>query len=820
MPMLMPALSRFRRRFVKQRLFLFINIGGLALGLGCCLLVGLFVWYEASYDAQYVRAEDIYLAVESRQQSAGVTSLGEYSTPQLSTVLLAGLPRIEGVARYLASLATVHLGSEQFEADEGAVHYADPAFLRIFDFKWLEGTPESAFRTPDEIVLTRQLADKYFGTSSALGRSITINGDSEVRVSGVIDKPATTVLDFMALLPMELQARKARAAGQQALGFNVRTFVLLNSKNARADAEAALPVLLERQKDVLNAMNGDPLVTVELKPLRTIYGERHFQSNEEGLTNGARRKVFSAIGFCVLLIAVANYMTLSTSRYSTRALEVGVSLSLGSGRAVLARRFLAESLAFTALAMLFGLMLAEVMMPVLTAYVGVELAFSDVPFAILGPVLLLGTLLIGVLAGAYPAFYLSHAEPVRILRGELTRGGAGQRIREGLVVGQFAAAIALLVVAVVMYGQLRHLQTLDRGFEPERVLTLDLPGQPHFNLVGQWPGFAARLQQVPGVDVLTLGIDSPLRSYRIGAKAVAGEEEVEMSIIPVLPDYLPFYGIELLAGRGFLAESQADSARFGLSAAAAGQAPKGNFLISASAARMLGWTPEEALGQVLSVNSWGIGSGTVVGVVEDTISNTNQQSAPSLYLVPETLNFALYNGTVSLKLGSGELQSIEQGLRAVWNEYFPALPLSVAFLDDKIQALYRSEANQLQFFAVSALIAILIACLGLFGLASSHAEHRTKEIGVRKVLGGSVWSIVVLLTTDFSKLVLISNLIAWPLAWVIMSRWLEQFAYRIDLTPLVFIGSGLIALCIAWVTVGSTAAKAASQKPVLALRYE
>jgi putative ABC transport system permease protein len=362
-------------------------------------------------------------------------------------------------------------------------------------------------------------------------------------------------------------------------------------------------------------------------------------------------------------------------------------------------------------------------------------------------------------------------------------------------------------------------RTMDLGFDKEQVVAFSFPAPEKLDVNISWPGFKSRLLSHTGISSVTHSFTTPLQPGTLETELSKddGSVEKEFVMMQIEPDYFATYGINLLAGRYFSMDLTTDYSRFDRDNP---DSVQGSVMLSEQAARELGWTPAEAIGQLVRRGFGGGGWLAVVGVVEDTVPSVKTGSSANFYIVPDAFNYGFARGVVSVKIAGANVEDTLKHIDAVWSEFVPGESINRYFLDSEVRALYQQEQMHMRMFTYSALLAVLVACFGLYGLAAFNAERRAKEIGVRKVMGGSVWSIVLLLTNDFSKLVLLSNLIAWPVAYFAMNRWLENFAYRIDLTPLIFIGSGLIALCIAWVTVGGTAAKAASAKPVLALRYE
>jgi putative ABC transport system permease protein len=796
--------------FVRHQLFAVINIVGLAIGLASCLVIALYVRYELGFDQQYRNAERI---IRVDQVVAGIPN---FRTPGLlADSLITEVEGVEQAARFVNVETTLTYENRTF--NESAFAYADARFVEMLDFEWLEGTPQQALTDPASVVLTRTLATKFFGNADPIGKVLQA-GENSMRVTGVIaDLPDDTHLRFSALGSMAMFAQGLRGIGFELDDWNswfVTTYALLAPDVAVADIDAQLPQLAARHLQ--------SRMSLELLPLTDVY--MHAQAPMQLSPVGSLQQVLisSAVAVCILIIAIINFVNLATARASWRAVEVGLRKSIGASRGQLIGQFLGESVALVVCAMILGLMLVEVLLPIVSTVTGKELAFNlwTDPAAIAS--LLLGTFGLGIVAGCYPAFYLSAFRPIAVLKGEVTRGRRGSLLRSSLVVVQFSISIALIVAAAVIYLQIRNVRDIDMGFDYRQVVLLDVLSANVFDANTQWQSLHARLNDHPGVIDSTHSVASPLRQGSKTSAFIYREQDGtrvqsqdRFMLESVEPRYLFTYGLELLSGRWFSESLQSD--RLATFEPGYEGSPQGTVILNEEAARRLGWSPAEAIGQVVGVGT--TQRGTVAGVVRNTMVSLRQRYQPLIYFVPDVFDYR-FGATIAVRIAGENVPQALDHIDATWKAFFPNNPVQRYFLQGQINALYQEETSQMQLSMLSAVLAVLLACFGLHALAAFNAEHRIKEIGIRKVMGGSVWSIVVLLTTNFSRLVLLSNLIAWPIAYFAMERWLQNFAYRIDLTPMIFIGSGLIALCIAWVTVGGTAAKAASAKPVLALRYE
>ena len=800
-----------------NKLFTAINLLGLSVGLVCCLLVFQYVMHESGYDRFHPDAERTYRVSWnfSAADGARLASNKAFVGPALAEELAA----VEQFAR-ISHPEALLIRREETAFYEDGLYLADNSLFDLFSFEWLRGDPAQALSAPFTVVLTESFARRYFGEDDPMGQTLQVENALPIMVTGVVrDLPGNTHLEgeaFVSIVSGTAFDPEYLTGGGR---FVFHTYIRLASGAAVADIEAQLPDFLQRQGPEY-ASRG----SLEITPLVDIHlsSPRDSQLKESGSVEQLYAFVLVALG--ILTISVINFMNLSTSRAMQRAKEVGMRKSIGATRSQLIQQFLVESVLLAGLAMLLALMLLELSLPVFNTFTGVELSFDVLgnPATLL--LLIFLSLLVGVAAGSYPAFYLSAFHPGKVLKGELSQGSAGQAFRNLLVVGQFAMAIILIVATAVIYLQTTFARNLDTGLSRERIVILE--GTPLAALGPQWEVMRQQLLSHQNISTVTASRDIP------GSQAdysydfwFEGRGENGLSILVKIVDYDFFetYDIDLQAGRSFQRDFPADRMQLPETDGPDGAA---SYILNVAAARLIGWSPEQAVDNWLLLG-FGAIRGDVIGVVEDVhYESVRSPIKPIVYILGHTQtdaspfsdDFIFRNA--SIRVTGDEFQETLDFIDSTWESFMPNQPVTHYFLNQRFDALYQSEMNLGRLLGYFSVLAVLIASMGLFGLATFNAQRRTKEIGVRKVMGGSVWSIVLLLTNDFSKLVLISNLIAWPVAYIAMNRWLENFAYRIDLTPLIFIGSGLIALCIAWVTVGGTAARAASQKPVLALRYE
>lgn len=802
---------------LRQKLISLINIGGLAVGITAFILIIAYVRAELHYDQYHPQAEHIVrLSQDIRPENGTADILLATNSPQVAPLMIESQSQVQAATRLFDWHGWAWVDDK--ESLRARIALVDANFPEIFQFEWLEGNAAYALEAPDAIVLTKSMAQRYFGNSSPLEKRLVLPGNLLARVTGVIeDLPHNTHLAFDALGAMDFT--KALRGENVLDNWNAQyfhTYLLLQEGTDRVTFAQTFPGFIDR-----NMGEG---VSQFLQFRMTALTDLHLASPLRGdIKPPAQAGLvysFMAVAFILLGIACVNFTNLSTAKASRRNREIGVRKAIGASRWTLFLQLMAETFLTVIFALILALALIELFQPFFSRVTGYHFNITLHEQALQ---LFCLVLLTTFCAGVYPALFMSALKPSSVLRGQPGSEGSAGLVRKTLVVMQFSAAIALLVATTVVYHQVHHARNMDPGYSREGIVVIN--GNGSEGVGRSWDVFRERLLTQPGIEAVTASNTVPVS--QVGSTYGFDYEGGETRSMPaMLVDFGFFetYGIELLAGRYF-DDVYGEDRR--LRQESANGSGGGTYILSMQAARQLGWSAQEAIGKSVGITCCGMGTGQVVGVVDDIhYGNAQHQQDPVVYVIPPEPGDYLHQETrlglttASLRINVDEREAALEALEAEWRRIYPDQPLSYYLLEDQFESEYQKETRQGQILALFALLAIFITCLGLYGLAAFNAEMRTKEVGVRKVMGSSLWRIVILLTSDFSKLVLISNLIAWPVAYYAMNRWLENFAYRIDLSPLVFIGSGLIALCIAWVTVGGTAAKAASAKPVLALRYE
>ena len=797
----------FLRNINRFKLYSIINIVGLAVGMTACILILLFIQAEVSYENMHTRAEQIYRvltidkALGTNNQRVGITM------PALGPALPENFETVEAALRITGGGRTLLRYQDQPAIYAEQMRSADANFFDFFDFPLLQGDPATALQEPYSLVLTESLARQLFGDDPPMGQTLRTGSGTELKVTGILqDLPANTHLEFDALGSIATVASQARA--NQPPGSTqpiwVEMWQLIAMPTYVRFAEGASIEGIEEKFTQLTRDNGvsenfeitlQPLRDVHLKSTDIIFD----QVNNKGDLNSVY--IFAAIALLILVIAAVNYMNLSTARSTERAKEVGLRKVVGSRRAQLIGQFLGESLLITLLALLLALPLTWLALPFLNNLAGSALVFDPVGNVPLLLFLVSMLVLVGVLAGLYPAFVLAGFTPVTVLKGSFKTGKKGTALRIGLVVFQFALSIALIGVTLIIQQQLNYVQHKDLGYHKEQVLIFDMFDQ---NMGQNLETFRTELLQHSAFADAATASNVPGRTFgrtRVRPEGVSDEDIWIWSVFSVSPEALPALGMEMALGRNFSREMATDTS--------------GAVLVNETAMRQLGW--DDPLNKRLYFGQQdSVGTG-IIGVVKDFHFAGMHQNIEPVVIFP--LNSSPGN-LLAARIQPGRIPEAMEIAQAAWRDVYPDYPFNYSFLDEEFADLYRRDLNTGKIVNIFSALAILIACLGLFGLASHSITQRFKEIGVRKVMGASAGSIVRLLVLDFVRWVALANLFAWPLIWFGASKWLESFAYRIDIAPLPFLIASLAALTVAIVTVISQSWRAALINPARALRYE
>lgn len=801
------------RNLLRQKAYSLINISGLAIGMACCLFILLYVRDELSYDCHYEHADRIYrvgldAAVSGEDIHAALTAA------PLAATLVAEYPEVETATRlYKANRLLINHEDRKFYEEK--FMWADSTVFQVLSFPLVRGDEVTALSGPHKIVLTASAAHKYFGDLDPLGEVLRVDNRDDYVVTGVLhDQPSNTQFqfDFLASLSSLPWTQEANWVSN-----SFYTYLRLR-QDAKPEALAAkFPALVRRDiaPQIEKGMGISYYEAVKhgfkwgyfLEPLSKIY--LHSTALQDIGPHSDIRYIYilSAIALFILLIACINFMNLATARSAKRAKEVGVRRVLGSERAQLARQFLGESVLLALLAMILAFALVEFFLPWFNQLAGKAIATASVNSAPVLAMLLVIALSAGVLAGLYPALVLSSFQPVRVLKGQLTGKAGGGRFRSVLVVAQFCFSLILLVGTFVVFKQLRFMQNYKLGFAQEQVLVFPAETEA---MAQSFESVRSELLKNPKVLSAAAGSVIPgrfldnLSGYR--PQGAAQDAIITLWTARVTHEFLQTLQCDLVAGRDFSREIATDA--------------EAACVINESAAQALGWTPADAIGK--QVAEIGTGEGdtdlmrTVVGVVRDFHFESLQEPIkPAVFTISKnSLRFAL------VRIRPEDLTATLAALESQWQNFLSDFPSQYFFLDEDFGRLYEKEHRLGRIVGSFAFLAMFIACLGLFGMASYVAQQRTKEIAVRKVLGATAMSVMAMLSKDFFKLVALAFVLAAPVAYLAMHRWLEDFAYRTPLGVEVFGVAGVLMLLITLLTVSTQAARAALTNPAEALRYE
>jgi len=768
------------RNIRRNKGYAFINISGLAIGIACFLLIGLYVYDELVYDRYHEKADRIY-RLTWEVENKNVARFSANSSMVTALKIAEYYPEIEGIGR-IERFPNISVMYEDKVFKEEEFFYADQSIFDIFTFRFISGNPEKYLTEPNTIVLTESAARRYFGDEPALGKTLIVEKDMLFEVTGIIeDIPEQSHFhaDFLASMETigEIKSPWSHWGWTYIVIPENYQSTLLQSKLEEI-SDAKLGIYIEGMK-------------YKLQPLTEIHLHSHYTGEIE--VNGDIRYVyiFSLIAVLILLIACINYMNITTARSAHRTLEVGIRKVVGSYRSQLIAQFLGESIIFSMIGVICAVIIIGLTLPVFNVLLQKNFPIHYLlDYRIILACLSIG-FLVGILSGSYPGLFLSAFRPLHIMRGLGSSGKGAKRLRKILVVFQFSITISLIVSTVVIHKQLQYIQGRKLGFDKENILIL--PIRDDF-MKKQYESVKNELLRYPAVTRVSAGRGTPFAG---GMQSDFKDTRLHIKFID--HDYIPLMGIELAEGRNFSKENSADAEAY---------------ILNETAVKLLEW--EEPVGMEFRGGFNRREPDLVIGVVKDFHNN-------SLHRAIEPVVFQIYPDYYSefyVKFQMSDLEGVLKFLEKKWREFTPYRPFEYSFLDDNYDRLYRSEQRLGDIFNYFALLTVFIACLGLYGLAAFSVEQRKKEIGVRKVLGASVSSVIKLVSVEFIKLVVIANIIAWPLSYYAINKWLQNFEYRIETGLFLFIASALFALFIAFFTVSYQAVQAATANPAEALRSE
>ncbi len=785
------------RNIKRNKVYSLINIVGLAIGLALFILISLYATFEFSFEKfhpDFANIARVELNFDGKGRLVGISYNG------MAETLVNDYPEIKDATRFINMGGTQTISreeSEEFPQLRGL--WAESSLFRIFGFRLLQGNSATVLSEPFSVVLTEELAERIFPDQNPIGKTVRLNNDREFQVTGVVENcPENSHIQFQFLGSFATQNHFYGEGYTESWNrASCYTYVLLEENVDLASVNAKISDLLK-----VHVHESIPSL-VYLKPL----GDIHFHSNVLGEFGPAgdlnQVRISLAIGFFVLLIACINFMNLSTARSTQRAKEVGLRKVIGARRSSLIRQYLSESILYALVSMFLAVILAELLLGVFSDIVGRELMLNLFGGNFLLFQLLFIALLVGVFAGSYPALFLTTFQPVAVLKEGFYPGSRSLLVRKILVVFQFSISIFLIFATLMINRQMHYIQQKDLGFHMDHILTMGMrDAQPETNR--KIALFQNEIRDIPSVREASVSRFDPsfngAATVFFGWQGANEGDEAYVNINWIDHHFIDTYQIELLAGRNFFAQG--------------GPAESDVCLINEAAARRFGW--EDPIGQLLAEEI------TVVGLVKDYhFASLRYQIEPLiLYNIQRTGPNPRIGNQMSIRIAGQDIDKTIHSLEQKYAEIFPGETFRYQFLDERMQRLYTAERRTSHTVAYLSIVAIFIACLGLYGLAAFTTQQHTKEIGIRKVLGSSVPRIVFLFSKEFGKWVLIANLIAWPLAFFAMQRWLQGFAYRTQVSWWIFVLSGLTALIIAIMTVSYQSIRAAMANPIDSLRYE
>jgi len=798
---------------MKYKIISFINFFGLTVGLTCCLLITTYILNELSYDRDNENADNIYRVTRTFYNQQGVQSLKLASvSPPFGYYFPTDFPEIKKMTRLLDNGLTPLRYKDKL-INENNVYFADENFFDVFSVKVLKGNPKTALAEPYSAMLTEETAKKYFGNEDPMNKVLRANNQFNLKVTGIYKALPENAHMHPAMMISFNTLKDSAVYGEEGLRTNwgnnsFFTYLLLPKNYDPKKMIARFPSFLDKRMagQEYIGQQASKFTSLDLQKLTDIHLRSHTDDEIEANSDISRVWIFGAIAFFILLIACINYMNLSTARSALRAKEIGIRKVIGARKKELIFQFLSESIIISWVAILIALVLIYITLPWLNKVSGQQLSIDILmKWQVLIPVFL-APFVVGFLSGIYPALFMSSFQPVKTLKGIFKVGGSNISMRKVLVVTQFAISIILIITTAIVFQQLHYMQQKSLGFDKEHIIVL-----PYNNaLSDKYESF--RTELLSNSNFKDAGRSSRIPTGRLlddmGAYTLSGDSLVptntDIKFVSVDYDFVPAYGIGIAAGRNFSRNYGTDTA---------------GFVINESAVKALGWkSARDAVGKDFK---YGNQQGHIIGVVQDFNFESMHQEIVPMVLVMFPPSRTYFNN-LSIKLTGNNLKASLAYLEKTWRKFLPEIPYQHTFLDENFDKLYESEQRQGTLFTAFACIAIFIACLGLFGLSAFAITQRVKEIGVRKVLGANVSSIVALLSKEFLKLVLFASVIAFVVAAYTMNNWLKDFAYRINLSSHWWVfGIAAIAACIvALVTVSFQAIKAAVANPVKSLRTE
>lgn len=789
------------RNLYKNRLYSIINVVGLTVGLTACLLIGVYIMHELSYDKFNANANRIVRATMEYGQAGTINTTATTGT-KVGPQFKRAFPLIEDYARTFISHNVVKNGEKIFE--EPRILYADPAFFKIFSFHLIEGNVETALDAPDKIVITKSMAKKYFGDEDAIGKTLT-SGGKDLRVSAVCED-----------VPQNSQIKFDFATQFLNLGNGVKnetwwtanwiTYFLVRDAKSIPQLQQQIAAYMKTPAVKTDAgLEGNNYLTYHLEALTKV----HLYSSLAGFEpNGSISYIymFAVIALLILIIACANYTNLATAQSAGRSGEIGMRKVMGASKRQVFVQFMSESSLIVFIAAVLALALSVLLIPYFNSITGREFTSTTLlqPLPLVS--LIIFSLLVSFFAGLYPALILSGTQIMKVLKKGFNFTGGNNMLRKTLIVAQFGISVFLIIYTVIIWQQMHYMQTKNLGYDKQHIVVLPIGG----SMLNNFQNLKDAFSQVRGVESVTASYETPeYVEWGDGITAVdeKGRHDISLNAMPVDLDFIKTMKMQLVAGRDF---QQSDLAMMDTSNNYANFHQP--YLINETLAKKIGWTPQQAISQTIEKGA----TGPVVGVVKDfNFSSLHNPIGPLLIFLGRD-----FSRDFMLRVDGNDVQGTLSRLEAVWKERVTDRPFNFHFLDDDYNKLYLAEQRTSKLFGVAAGLAIILACLGLFGLAAFTTVQRTKEIGIRRVLGANISDITMLVGKNFLQLIAIAIVITVPLAWWAGNRWLQDFSFRISVHGSIFIVTAIVTALIALCTIGYHTIKVSLANPVKSLRTE
>jgi putative ABC transport system permease protein len=800
------------RLLIKNKIFSLINILGLSTGIACCIFITLYIQDEFNYEKGFKDHEKVF-RINTAFIKDGVTENGATTSPPIAWDLADALPEIETVARVMAPPGVeaniIRYGDKSFF--EKRAFLVDSTFLDVFPYKLKEGDPATALDAPSTVLISEDLKGRIFNDKSPLDELIIINSGQSAdtfRITGVVERPEfPSHVDADIYMSMNSNGWGQWVLAQTTWANNnmVGSYLKLNNPEDHKTIESKIPAMLEQHAgEELRASGRQKIMTLQALDKIRLYSETSRHTSEANPGSITYVYIIVTIGVFILLLACINFMNLTTAKSAQRASEVGIRKSMGAFRSNLIRQFLGESMIIVGFALLFAFLLVVLALPLFNDIMQkqLELNGANLPFLLAAAFTI--CLFTGLIAGSYPAFFLSSLKPTQVLKGKSVTSGS-QWLRKSLVVFQFVITITLISSIVIIQKQLNYIQTKSLGFDTEQVIMIPLRTAPASQ---QYPALKSEFEKIPGVNLVSATTSIPstplFRDWGVYKQGNTNDQSLRHEVVSVDPDYFKMLKVELLEGRDFISDQDNQPSD---------TINPTRIIVNEASLAALDIPLEKALGTIIYFEP---GQDRyefqVIGVVKDFHQfSLHRKISPMIFMYPGNRTRYPY---LAASIDMTKYPDIQAQMKKVWDDRINDIAFETVFLNDNIQKLYATEARTSTMLTISTTIALIISCLGLYGLSVYVAERKTKEIGIRKVVGASVQSIVGMLSTEYVKLIIISFVIAIPIGYYFMNKWLEGFAYKIEPGIMVFVISGAVAFLVAWLTISFESFRAANKNPV------